>query len=133
DTPSASFYRLYQFFVIDWIIQFQNDLEYFWGQSTWALSNLPDPGLGCDGLPEQEAKIRKAIMAGLTHIMEMAYNRLISRGLPRDASAIVEDWAELKSRPRVLERIPKWAEETERLEPQVELPDGKGKMSGEDD
>lgn len=29
DTPSASFYRLYEFFVIDWTVQFRNELEYF--------------------------------------------------------------------------------------------------------
>ncbi|KAJ8594240.1 hypothetical protein M405DRAFT_809419 [Rhizopogon salebrosus TDB-379] len=32
DTPSASFYRLDQFFVIDWTVQFRNELEYFWMQ-----------------------------------------------------------------------------------------------------
>ncbi|KIM83612.1 hypothetical protein PILCRDRAFT_819247 [Piloderma croceum F 1598] len=29
DTPSASFYRLYEFFVISWNVQFRNELEYF--------------------------------------------------------------------------------------------------------
>lgn len=134
DTPSASFYRLYQFFVIDWTTQFRNELEYFWGQASWAVSDIPDPGLGSDGLPEKDAKLRKAVLAGLTRIMEKAYNRLISKGLPRDAPAIVEDWDELKARPRVLERIPEWAEEVEKLELTVELPDAEGKvLSGEEE
>jgi len=44
DTPTASFYRLYQFLVVDWTIQFRNELEYFWGQAAWPLAALPDPG-----------------------------------------------------------------------------------------
>ncbi|KAF8068949.1 hypothetical protein FPV67DRAFT_1097997 [Lyophyllum atratum] len=129
DTPSASFNRLYQFFVVDWTIQFRNELEYFWGQASWPLADLPDPDPehGDQELPE-EVKLRKAVMAGLTRIMALAYNRLISKGLPRDAPAVVEDWDELKSRPRVLERIPRWAEELGKIEPEVDLPDKDGKV-----
>jgi len=70
-------------------------------------ADLPDPGLGGNKLPENEAKLRKAVMAGLTRIitMKLAYNRLISKGLPRNAPPIVEDWEELKARPHVLEEI----------------------------
>ncbi|KAF8156934.1 hypothetical protein B0H34DRAFT_479030 [Crassisporium funariophilum] len=129
DTPSASFYRLYQFFVVDWTIQFRNELDYFWGQASWPLSDLPDPDLEeGDRVLSEEAKLRKAVMAGLTRIMALAYNRLISKGLPRDAPAIVDDWEELKARPRVLEKIPRWAEEMGKIEPQVDLPDKEGKV-----
>lgn len=117
DTPSASFYRLYQLFVVDWTIQFRNELEYFWNRASWALADLPDPGLGDDGLPESEAKLRKAVMAGLTRIMKLAYNRLISKGLPRNAPAVVMDWAK----------------EMERLDPVVELPNAKGELLGVDE
>jgi hypothetical protein len=34
-------------------------------------------------------------MAGLCFIMEKAYNRLIMKGLPRDAPAVVDDFEEL--------------------------------------
>ncbi|KDQ29028.1 hypothetical protein PLEOSDRAFT_1039400 [Pleurotus ostreatus PC15] len=127
DTPAASFYRLYQFLVIDWTIQFRNELEYFWGHASWALADLPDPCPPGDEYSE-EAKIRKAVMAGLTCIMEQAYNRLISKGLPRDAPAVVQDWEELKARPRILEKIPKWAEDLEPLDTIVEIPDRFGTM-----
>ena len=63
----------------------------------------------------------KAVMAGLTRIMKLAYNRLISLGLPPDAPAIVVEWDELKARPRVLEKISTWAEQAERLDPAVDL------------
>ncbi|KAF9495714.1 hypothetical protein BDN71DRAFT_1390971 [Pleurotus eryngii] len=125
DTPSASFYRLYQFLVIDWTVQFRNELEYFWGQASWALADLPDP--------DPSPKLRKVVMAGLTRIMEQAYNRLISRGLPRDAPAVVQDWDELKARPRILETIPKWAEDLAMtpMDPVVELPDRFGAIPNE--
>jgi hypothetical protein len=38
------------------------------------------------------------------------------------------EWDELKARPRVLEKIPtcRWAEQTERLDPVVDLPNEQG-------
>ena len=72
-------------------------------------------------------------MAGLTRIMARAYNRLIAKGLPRDAPPIVEDWDELKARPRVLERIPRWAEEMGKLDPVVKLPGENGEYLSEEE
>jgi hypothetical protein len=139
DTPAASFYRLYQFLVIDWTIQFRNELEYFWGQAAWALAALPDPEptiagrdvVGDLNNSDSEAMVRKAVMAGLTRIMARAYNRLISEGLPRDTPPMVDDWEELRARPRVLEEIPKWAEEMGAVRPVIEIPDAEGKVLGE--
>jgi hypothetical protein len=131
DNPAASFYRLYQFLVIDWTIQFRNELEYFWGQASWALTDLPDPSEDKDSDSDSEARIRKAVMAGLTRIMARAYNRLISEGLPRDAPPMVDDWEELRARPRVLEEIPKWAEEMGKVEPVVGIPNVDGNLLGE--
>ena len=135
DTPAASFYRLYQFLVIDWTVQFRNELEYFWGQTAWALSALPDPdptaGRDTANNSGSEAIVRKAVMGGLTRIMARAYNRLISEGLPRDAPPMVDDWEELRARPRVLEEIPKWAEEMAAVRPVIEIPDAEGKVLGE--
>jgi len=135
DNPAASFYRLYQFLVIDWTIQFRNELEYFWGQASWALVDLPDPSRDEDSDSDlnSAARVRKAVMAGLTRIMARAYNRLISEGLPRDAPPMVDDWDELRARPRVLEEIPKWAEEMGQVEPVVEIPNVEGKILGEEE
>lgn len=107
--------------------------EYFWNQASWALADLPDPGLGGNELSENEAKLRKAVMAGLTRIMKLAYNRLISKGLPRNAPTIVEDWEKLKARPRLMEEIPTWAEEMERLVPVMELPGANGELLDADE
>lgn len=86
-----------------------------------------------EGERKREAKLRKVVMAGLTRIMEQAYNRLISRDLPRDAPAVVQDWDELKARPRILETIPKWAEDLAMtpMDPVVEVPDRVGVMPNE--
>lgn len=72
DTPSASFYRLYQFFVIDWTVQFRNELEYFWtrSQPDWALSALPDPYPNnkpkTGAATDTDEALQYAIMAGLS-------------------------------------------------------------------
>jgi len=133
DNPSACFYRLYQCLVVDYTTSFRNELEHFWRQSDWALVDLPDPGLAVD----RDAKVRKAVMGGLTRIMARAYNRLISLGLPRDAPPVVEDWEALQARPKILERIPKWAEEVEAINPPVDIPDKEGRPppepSGDED
>jgi len=136
DTPAASFYRLYQFLVVGWTIQFRNELEYFWGQAAWALAALPDPDPTTAGRDvaqdsDSEAMVRKAVMAGLTRIMARAYNRLISEGMPRDTPPMVDDWEELRARPRVLEEIPQWAEEMGAVRSVIEIPDVEGKVLGE--
>lgn len=136
DTPTASFYRLYQFLVIGWTTQFRNELEYFWGRASWPLAALPDPGPALaatedssSGTSDSEAMVRKAVMAGLTRIMARAYNRLISEGLPRNAPPMVDDWGELRARPRVLEQIPKWAEEMVAVRPLKVLSEGEEGVS----
>lgn len=49
-------------------------------------------------------------------------------GLPRDAPAIMDDelMEEMKSRPKVLERIPRWAELVQPLEIPLVIPDPTG-------
>ncbi|KAG0699792.1 hypothetical protein DFH29DRAFT_935056 [Suillus ampliporus] len=130
DTPSASFYRLYQFFVIDWTVQFRNELEYFWTQSQtdWALSALPDPYPNNKPKAGSDEALRYAIMAGLCYIMEKAYNRLIMRGLSRDAPAVVDDFEELRARPKRPEKVPTWAEVAVPLSEVMDIPDSEGNV-----
>ncbi|KAG0699795.1 hypothetical protein DFH29DRAFT_808457 [Suillus ampliporus] len=130
DTPSASFYRLYQFFVIDWTVQFRNELEYFWTQSQtdWALSALPDPYPNNKPKTGSDEALQYAIMAGLCYIMEKAYNRLIMKGLPRDAPAVVDDFEELRSRPKRPEKVPTWAEVAVPLDEVMDIPDSEGNV-----
>ena len=43
------------------------------------------------------------------------------------------EWDELKARPRVLEKISTWAEQAERLDPAVDLPDATGELLAADE
>lgn len=109
DTATAAFHRLYQFFVVDDIISYRNELEYFCSDHPeWAVHKLPDP-------KDTAHPSRYAALAATTYLMVDAFNRRIEFGLPRDAPAIVEDFDELARRPKVLERVPAWAEAVQPL------------------
>ena len=126
DSPSASFYRIYEFFVLGWTTAFRNELEYFCcSHPDWSVSALADP---IDPDPT-----RYAVLAVLTQLMCASFNRRIERGLPRDAPAIIIDFAALRARPKVYERPPGWAGHVVALEEKVFIPDAEGKELPEDD
>ncbi|KAF8335374.1 uncharacterized protein EI90DRAFT_3048094 [Cantharellus anzutake] len=129
DTPSASFYRLYEFFILDWNVQFRNELEYFCcAHPGWAVSSLPDPAYADDADP-----VRLAVLAVLTQLMCAAFNRRIATGLPRDAPAIVLDFSELEARPKVFEETPDWAKRVRPLDEKIYIPNKDGQMLKEND
>ncbi|KAF8550156.1 hypothetical protein OG21DRAFT_1514396 [Imleria badia] len=126
DSPSASFYRIYEFFVLGWTTAFRNEFEYFCcSHPDWSISALPDPA---DPDPT-----RYAVLAVLTRLMCASFNRRIELGLPRDAPAIIIDFAALQARPKVYEAPPEWAERVVALEEKVFLPNAQGKQLAEDD
>jgi hypothetical protein len=126
DSPSASFYRIYEFFVLGRTTAFRNELEYFCcSHPDWSVSALPDPA---DPDPT-----RHAVLAVLTQLMCASFNRRIELGLPRDAPAIIIDFAALRARPKVYERPPGWADHVVALEEKVFIPDVEGKELPEDD
>ncbi|KAK7468302.1 hypothetical protein VKT23_002816 [Stygiomarasmius scandens] len=125
DTAIASFYRIYQFFVLHDVISFRNELEYFCcSHPDWAISSLPDPA---DSDP-----LRYAILAVLTRLMCNSFNRRVEFGLPRDAPAIVQDFEELQARPKVYEEPPEWARRVQALPEMFFIPNGEGKRLEED-
>lgn len=112
DTAAASFYRIYEFFVVNDIFSLRNELEYFCCRHPeWAVSNLPDPGVGSSPKSEYQAQVRYAILAVLTTELCETFNHRIELGLPRDAPPIIQgdQWDELKARPKVYEEPPEWA------------------------
>ncbi|KAF8122664.1 hypothetical protein EV363DRAFT_1182140 [Boletus edulis] len=126
DSPSASLYRIYAFFVLGWTTAFRNELEYFCcSHPDWRVSALPDP---VDPDPT-----RYAVLAVLTRLMCASFNRRIELGLPRDAPAIITDFAALRARPKLYERPPEWADRVVPLEEEVFIPDAEGKQLAEDD
>ncbi|KAG2116402.1 hypothetical protein DEU56DRAFT_748325 [Suillus clintonianus] len=118
----------------DWTVQFRNELEYFWtrSQPDWALSALPDPYPNnkpkTGSATDIDEALQYAIMAGLCYIMEKAYNRLIMAGLPRDAPPIVDDFEELRARPKHPENVPAWAEAVIPLGKVTDVPDSEGNV-----
>ena len=126
DTPSASFYRLYQFFVISWNAQFLDVLAYFCTvHPDWAVADLPDPA--------DPDLLRYAILAVLTRLMCQAFNH---RGLPRDAPSIIQDFEALRAlqaMPKINETVPAWAGRVARLSGPVYIPDANNHVSAEDD
>ncbi|KAF8334505.1 hypothetical protein F5887DRAFT_892644 [Amanita rubescens] len=129
DTPSASLYRLYEFFVLGWNINFRDELEYFCrSHPDWAISSIPKPV--DDPNPDP---VRRAILAVLTQLMCDAFNRRIAYGLPRDAPPIVTDFTELAARPKVFEEAPEWAKRVKPLEKRFYIPNREGKVLDGDD
>ena len=126
DTPSASFYRLYEFFVLGWNINFRDELEYFCrSHPDWAISSIPEPVDDVNPDP-----ICRAILAVLTRLMCDAFNRRIQYGLPRDAPPIVIDFSELAARPKVFEET---AKRVKPLDERFYIPNRDGKVLNEND
>ena len=121
DTISASFYRIYEFYVLDDNIYFRNELEYFCIQHpTWALCDIPDP--------KDPDPLRYAILACVARWMVAAFNRRIGFGLPRDAPAIILNFREMENRPKIYETLPAWVERVPPMPEQVHLPDENGNV-----
>ncbi|KAH9906603.1 hypothetical protein F4778DRAFT_587231 [Xylariomycetidae sp. FL2044] len=102
-TPTATLYRMYEYFVLGFTQGLRTEIEFFFNQPSWAVAAIPDPA---DPDPE-----RYAVVSVLPYYLTVAFNRLIERGLPRGSPAIImgdEEERELRERPVVLEREPSW-------------------------
>ena len=127
DTASASFYRLYEFFILNWNIEFRNELEYFCcTHPDWAISSISDPS-------DDANPVRCAVLAVLTQLMCAAFNRRIAAGLPRDAPAIILNFSELEARAKVFEETPDWAKRVKPLDERFYIPNEDGKVLKEND
>jgi hypothetical protein len=64
----------------------------------------------------------------------IAFNRLIERGLPRGAPAILTDeiLVEIQKRPKRLEKLPSWTERVAPLEQPLIIPDENDKTPAEE-
>ena len=105
DTPLFALYRLYEFLIVDHVTGYRNQLEYFWKQSDWAVSDI------CD--PKDDNPTRYAFLACIPALLVRCFNEKIRQGLPRNASAIIspEQAEEFRTRPessKVYETLPEW-------------------------
>ena len=123
DTPLATIYRIYVAIRGGRHLTLRNEIEHFWNQHQWRVCDIPEP-------PPSVVRERdqRAILAAIPYLLVKAFNRLIDQGLPRDAPAIIHDelMAELKSRPKVFEKVPRWAELVEPLDRPLVIPDARG-------
>lgn len=105
DTPLYALYRLYEYFVIDHVTGYRNQLEYFWKQRSWAVVDIPDP--------KDEEPARYAFLSCIPFLLVRSFNERIKLGLARDTPAIIspEEAEELRTRPessKRYEELPEW-------------------------
>ena len=98
-------YRLYEFFVVDHVTGYRNQLEFFWKRRSWAVRDIPDP--------KDEDPARYAFLACIPALIVSSFNERIKLGLARDTPAIIspEEAEELRTRPessKKYEELPEW-------------------------
>lgn len=80
DTPLFTLYRLYEFLIVDHVARYRNQLEYFWRQSDWAVSDI------CDS--KDDNPTRYAFLACITALLFRSFNEKVGQGQSRNAPAI---------------------------------------------
>lgn len=123
DSPLFALYRLYEFIVLDRVIDYRNALEAFWRRHEWSVGDIPDP--------KDDDLERYNFLAGCTYLLARSFNERVKLGLRRDnPSLITPEEAELaRNVPdhlRCWERVPEWAEKTEPLRDTFALPTHNG-------
>lgn len=119
DRPLYALYRLYEFFVLDNVTGYRNQLEYFWKQRSWAVRDIPDP--------KEEDPARYAFLACIPALLVRSFNERIKLGLARDTPAIIspEEAEELRTRPessKKYEEVPEWTENVAALPETLVMP-----------
>ena len=100
ETPSANLYRMPAFLVTGQNAKLRGEVEYFFNHAHWAVMEIPDP--------QDPDPVRCAVLAAIPHLLVESFNYNIGLGLPRDAPSYIEDFDELRSRPKIFEKLPEW-------------------------
>ncbi|KAI0056071.1 hypothetical protein BV25DRAFT_1894624 [Artomyces pyxidatus] len=126
DSPLASFYRLYEYFVIHEPVAFRNEIQYFWRRHEWPGCNVPDP--------HDPDPLRYALFAALTEILITSFNMQINRGLPRDVPKLLHEseFEAIRARPRIFDVQLAWALQVPPLQKTVFLRDARGTKPAEE-
>lgn len=117
---------MYEYLLVGYTAGLRTEIEFFFNQATWAVSDIEDP--------EDEDPERYAVLAVLPTYLCLAFNRLIERGLPRGSPAIIagpEAELELRKKPHVLEDVPRWTRAVPRLQSELIIPDHFGRRPSE--
>lgn len=108
DSPLLCLYRIYECITIAYAIGYRNEIEYFWNQHQWRVSEIVDPRDVNPG--------RYAVLACITALPVLAFNNNVGSGLLRSSPAIMmrEEIEECRVCPDVekqksYEAAPAWA------------------------
>lgn len=109
DNALYALYRLYEHLILNHRFGIRNEVERFWTQHQWAVSDIPDPK---DSDPE-----RYAVLSCIPSLLVEAFNENIGRGMPRNAPAVISDslLEELNAREKKFEEVPPWTREVPAL------------------
>lgn len=121
DTPTASLYRMYECLVIGYIEGLRSEVEHFFNNPLWTVSDIPDP--------KDFDTARYAIVAVLSRYLALVINDLLTEGLPRGTRSIIaseeveKPW---KGQNRVMEEVPSWVDNVSKLDITLVIPDKYG-------
>lgn len=124
DSPLASLYRIYEYFVTGKSTLFVFETEWFQHCAHWAVYDIPDP--------KDTDPLRYAILAGLTEILCVGFNRVIAIGKPRGSPFVVQTFEELATQPKRFETLPEWALKVAPLPEKVFVPNKEGQIVAEE-
>jgi hypothetical protein len=119
DSPLASLYRNYEYFVTGNSTLLFRETEWFRQCAHWAVHDIPDP--------KDTDPLRYAILAGLTEILCVSFNCLIAMGIPRS-----RDYFFVRSsEPKRFESLPEWALKVAPLPQKAFVPNKEGQVMEE--
>ena len=113
---------MYAFLVTGHNAKLRGEVEYFFNHSHWAVMEIPDP--------QDPDPVRYAVLAAIPHLLVESFNYNIGLGLPRDAPTYIEDFDELRSRPKIFEKLPEWVTRVPPAPVEVRLPNDEGEFLG---
>ena len=124
DSPLASLYRLYEFFVTDHAGAFRMETNWFRENVKWAVHDIPDP--------KDADPLRYAILAGLVEVLVFGFNYVVNLGLPRGSPAVISNFEILAAQPKKFDTPPEWALKVAPLAEKVFVPNEKGQFVKEE-
>lgn len=125
DSPLQCLYRLYEYFVVDDVIWYRDELEQLWWQHHWAVCDIPDP--------KDDNPARYAFLACIPYLLVESFNERIKIGLARDGPGImtlkqIEYYQTRPESTKVYETVPEWAKRVPALPQPLVMPNHKGAL-----
>ncbi|TPX12789.1 uncharacterized protein E0L32_006669 [Thyridium curvatum] len=117
DSPLFGLYRLYEWIMVDHIVNMRNELEMFWW-ARWPVADIPDPG-------EQGDPERYAVLACIPALLVESFNERVNLGLRREEPHSIlslEEQLAWAATPKKFETISAWAERVPPLDSVLYIP-----------